>query len=112
MRKLHSYWFLKALQVAFEKKDWEVHTELEEVDHLGAPLPDGVATLEERKKTLGRSSKRVLILTNSHTGGHKFAGNMIVRIVVGVLMKLIEKYRSTRLRGLEFGKFWGWKWGH
>jgi len=67
-----------------EAKDWEVHTQLE--DPTGSPLedyPDGddkEAELSRRLQELDDSlPKRALILKTSHIGGHKYAGNVIVR---------------------------------
>jgi len=72
-----------ALRATFEKHQWDVHTELDDIDHLGNPLPDGVASRQEREEVLRHSQKRVLILLNSHMGGHKFAGNMIIYTASG-----------------------------
>jgi len=72
-----------ALRASLEKHHWEVHTDLEDAEHLGPPLPNGVVTLDRREETLRHSKKRVLILTNSHMGGHKFAGNMIIYTASG-----------------------------
>jgi len=65
-----------------------VHTSLEDIEHLGSPLPDGVGSntmisRELREERLRHSQKRVLILLNSHMGGHKFAGNMIIYTASG-----------------------------
>jgi len=64
---------------------WDVHTQLE--DPTGPPLedyPDGdekEAELSRRLQELDESlPKRALILKTSHIGGHKYAGNVIVRV--------------------------------
>jgi hypothetical protein len=63
---------------------WDVHTQLE--DPTGPPLedyPDGdekEVELSRRLQELDESSpKRALILMTSHIGGHRYAGNVIVR---------------------------------
>lgn len=73
----------RAFQVTFEKHDWEVYTDLEDLEDFGTPLTGGVASTEQRQEILGRSKKRVLVLTNSHMGGHKFAGNVIIYTAAG-----------------------------
>jgi hypothetical protein len=68
-----------------EYEGWQVHTQVEHPSHhIGPPLEDfnGSLTAKEahivnQLKSL-RSLKRALILRNSHVGGHKFAGNVIV----------------------------------
>lgn len=68
-----------------QAEGWDVHTQLE--DPTGPPLedyPDG----DEKEAELGRRlqeldeslPKRALILKTSHIGGHKYAGNVIVRV--------------------------------
>ena len=63
---------------------WDVHTQLE--DPIGSPLedyPDGDEKEAELSRTLQELDeslpKRALILMTSHIGGHKYAGNVIVR---------------------------------
>ena len=66
---------------------WSVDTHLEDLSHAGGPIEDIDGTNEEREavvldrlKALSEDKhKRALILMNSHIGGHKFAGNVIVR---------------------------------
>ncbi|KAF8845716.1 hypothetical protein BDN67DRAFT_940581 [Paxillus ammoniavirescens] len=66
-----------------ESEDWEVHTELEDLSDspsLESSLsiyPDPEIAFEARLKAL-RDERKVLILRNSHIGGHKFAGNVII----------------------------------
>jgi hypothetical protein len=71
-----------AFKHTLEEKGWHVDTQLEHPDD--APLEDFVGNERENeahvKKLLREhaQSKRVLILKNSHTGGHRYAGNCIV----------------------------------
>jgi hypothetical protein len=71
---------------------FEVHTQLEEPSHFTqTPLEDLEGTLEDRSSEITRrlkmayegeldsqGHKRVLIIKNSHIGGHRYAGNAIV----------------------------------
>ena len=73
---------------ALERAGWEVHTQVEDPSLSGPPLEaltgtaeDKHAELEKRLKDVAEQ-KRVLIVRNSHMGGHKFAGNVIVRPLV------------------------------
>jgi hypothetical protein len=73
-----------AFSQTLQGEGWDVHTQLE--DPSGSPLedyPDGddkEAELNRRLQELDESpSKRALILMTSHIGGHKYAGNVIVR---------------------------------
>lgn len=68
-----------------QAEGWDVHTQLE--DPTGPPLedyPDGdekEAELSRRLQELDEGlPKRALILKTSHIGGHKYAGNVIVRV--------------------------------
>lgn len=63
---------------------WDVHTQLE--DPTGSPLEDyhdddeKEAEFSRRLQELDEDlPKRALILKTSHIGGHKYAGNVIVR---------------------------------
>lgn len=68
-----------------------MHTQLEDPSGFGPPLEDFSGTPEERDAELLRrlkthdaqtcDFKRALILKSSHVGGHKFAGNCIVRLL-------------------------------
>ncbi|CAE6418636.1 unnamed protein product [Rhizoctonia solani] len=71
---------------------WDVHTQIDDPDEHGQPaledLPEPRA--EETKERLyslrkpeSDFSQRVLILRNSHIGGHKFAGNVIIYFPTG-----------------------------
>ncbi|KIL00394.1 hypothetical protein PAXRUDRAFT_821765 [Paxillus rubicundulus Ve08.2h10] len=66
-----------------ESEDWEVHTRLEDLSEspsLESSLsiyPDPEIAFEAELKGL-RDERKVLILRNSHIGGHKFAGNVII----------------------------------
>jgi len=73
-----------AFSQTLQGEGWDVHTQLE--DPIGSPLedyPDGdekEAELSRRLQELDESlPKRALILMTSHIGGHKYAGNVIVR---------------------------------
>jgi len=74
-----------ALLHALENEGYEVHTQLEEP--LGPPLEAMTGTDEEREQEFLRrlqaiadsgEPKKALILKNSHIGGHKFSGNVVV----------------------------------
>lgn len=82
--------------VALEKEEWEVHTRLEDPEHYTFPSIESLEGSEEEKedeilkqlKTLDPATaehKKALILKNSHMGGHKFAGNCIVRLTTGFI---------------------------
>jgi len=69
---------------ALEREGWEVHTQVEDPSLSGPPLEDFTgsderlrAEVERRLKDVAEQ-KRVLIIRNSHMGGHKFAGNVII----------------------------------
>ena len=53
---------------------------------MGPPLEDFQGTQEQREEDVIKqlkclsSQKKVLLIRNSHIGGHKFAGNCIVSI--------------------------------
>jgi hypothetical protein len=73
------------LSVALEREGWEVHTQLSEHD-LSPPPPLEAATGADpeagyvTRLKQAAESKRALVLKVSHIGGHKFAGNVIVRL--------------------------------
>jgi hypothetical protein len=81
-----------------------VHTTLDDATHWGSPLQDGNDLYEHRKHLHCENSKRVLILMNSHVGGHKFAGNMMVCVVLveSFVFPMVRRY--TRLLVQEYGK--------
>ncbi|KAG8743362.1 hypothetical protein FRC10_012166 [Ceratobasidium sp. 414] len=71
---------------------WDVHTQVDDPAEYGHPaledLPEPRADavleqLREIRKPDGEYSQRVLILRNSHVGGHKFAGNVIIYFPTG-----------------------------
>ena len=53
---------------------------------MGPPLEEMDVTPEEREENIAShlrdstESKRALIIKTSHVGGHKYAGNCIVRV--------------------------------
>jgi len=71
---------------------WEVDTQLDDLSSTGQPLEDIAGTPEVREAeirrrlhaTASQEHKRALILKNSHIGGHKFAGNVIIHTPYGV----------------------------
>ncbi|QRV87900.1 altered inheritance of mitochondria protein 32 [Ceratobasidium sp. AG-Ba] len=71
---------------------WDVHTQIDDPAEYGHPaiedLPEPRADaileqLQEIRKPDGQHSQRALILRNSHIGGHKFAGNVIIYFPTG-----------------------------
>ncbi|THH27289.1 hypothetical protein EUX98_g6903 [Antrodiella citrinella] len=83
-----------ALTLELEREGWEVHTQVEEPCALGAALEDFKGTDEEKDAEVQRilhdldprtaETKRALIVKNSHFGGHKFAGNVVIYTPQGV----------------------------
>ncbi|KAH7887956.1 Sucrase/ferredoxin-like-domain-containing protein [Phlebopus sp. FC_14] len=73
----------KTLIQCLESEGWEAHTELEDLSSypsLESSIcgePDAEAAFEAQLRTLPDQHK-ALILRNSHIGGHKFAGNVII----------------------------------
>jgi hypothetical protein len=70
-----------------EHYGWDADTQLECPSYTyGSPLEDLAATVEEREEIIQTQlkesavSKRALIVKVSHIGGHKYAGNCIVRV--------------------------------
>ncbi|KAF8528808.1 Sucrase/ferredoxin-like-domain-containing protein [Hysterangium stoloniferum] len=68
-----------------ESEGYEVHTQLDGTE--GPPLEEIEGTDEEREKEFLRrlqgiadsdAPKKVLILKNSHIGGHKYTGNVVI----------------------------------
>ncbi|KIK65500.1 hypothetical protein GYMLUDRAFT_38975 [Collybiopsis luxurians FD-317 M1] len=75
----------QAFTQALEDHGWTVDTEIEHPSHcMGPPLEDLSGTDEENEERITRqlqeiaSEKKALILRNSHTGGHRYAGNCII----------------------------------
>jgi len=64
--------------------DWEIHTQLEDLASTVGPSLESLSTPEEQTADVLRQLKalpaeqKALILKNSHTGGHKYAGNCII----------------------------------
>lgn len=80
---------LQILDSAFTRSlrshDWEIHTQLEDLTSIvGPPLESLQMTAEEKTTDILRQLRalpeqhKALILKNSHTGGHKYAGNCII----------------------------------
>jgi len=76
-----------ALITSLESIGWEAHTQLDDPDTLGPALETTPGSPEERDTAFVArlkdvdneyDNKRVLIVRVSHTGGHKYAGNMII----------------------------------
>ncbi len=80
------------LVTALEAEGWEVHDQPEDPDHyetspietIGGSPEEREAEVTSRLQAIGSDPhapghQRALILFCSHTGGHKFAGNIIVR---------------------------------
>ncbi|KDQ15451.1 hypothetical protein BOTBODRAFT_108799 [Botryobasidium botryosum FD-172 SS1] len=76
-----------ALITSLESIGWEAHTQPDDPDTLGPALETIPGSPEERDAAFTArlknmddeyDQKRVLILRVSHTGGHKYAGNMIL----------------------------------
>ena len=80
-----------------EREGWEVHHQVEDPSLSGPPLEDDPALAqieseEERQEEILRrlqrvdaahaEHKRALILFCSHIGGHKYAGNVIVSLLL------------------------------
>ncbi|KDQ20689.1 hypothetical protein BOTBODRAFT_26706 [Botryobasidium botryosum FD-172 SS1] len=76
-----------ALITSLESIGWEAHTQPDDPDTLGPALETIPGSPEERDAAFVSrlknvddeyDQKRVLIVRVSHTGGHKYAGNMIL----------------------------------
>lgn len=92
-----------------------MHTQLD--DPEGPSLEDIEGTDEDREKEVVRrlqtiadskDHKKVLILKNSHVGGHKFAGNVVVSSTLIARLDRPDRrffflQRFTHLRGQAFG---------
>lgn len=81
-----------------EHEGWVVHTELEDLSEnptlesslISGPEPE--IAFETQLKALGGEHK-ALILRTSHIGGHKFAGNVNVRLsLIPSFFELIFKF--------------------
>ncbi|KLO11261.1 hypothetical protein SCHPADRAFT_999075 [Schizopora paradoxa] len=69
--------------------DWQVDTDIDEVPHCGSgPLEELPSTTDRAQEALRQlqslsdpassTTKKALILKNSHFGGHKYAGNVVI----------------------------------
>jgi hypothetical protein len=92
-----------AFSESLQRQGWDVHSQLD--DPIGPPLenyPDGIekeAELKRRLQELNDSlPKRALILKTSHIGGHKYAGNVIVRLISLEDSALYAKRRDALYR--------------
>ncbi|KAJ1308510.1 hypothetical protein OPQ81_004214 [Rhizoctonia solani] len=81
-----------AFMTSLSSLGWDVHTQIDDPAELGQPaledLPEPRAEeTKERLRSLRNPesdfSQRALILRNSHIGGHKFAGNVIIYFPTG-----------------------------
>ncbi|KAJ3723228.1 Sucrase/ferredoxin-like-domain-containing protein [Lentinula raphanica] len=75
----------QAFTRTLEDHGWTVDTEIEHPLHrMGPPLEELQGTDEENEEQIMKqvqelaTEKRALILRNSHTGGHRYAGNCII----------------------------------
>ncbi|KAI0952178.1 hypothetical protein AcV7_008063 [Taiwanofungus camphoratus] len=83
----------QAFQTSLEREGWEVHTQVEDPALSGAPLEEFQGSEDEKQAEVLRQlksiavenadQKRALVLYNSHMGGHKFAGNVIINTPQG-----------------------------
>lgn len=82
----------KTFTQSLEREGWEVHTDLEDLSNeptlehlLGVGNADGAdpETVYQSQLTALPGQHRALILRNSHIGGHKFAGNVIIHTPAG-----------------------------
>lgn len=87
-----------ALTLSLERQGWEVHTQVDDSTMHEPSLEDLPGTADEKHAALRRQlqdvdaanaeHKRALILYCSHIGGHKYAGNVIVRASPSFLASL------------------------
>jgi len=78
----------RALTSSLESCGWEVHDQVDDPECSNSKaveeVPEGereatvLQHLQELTSPGQEETKRALILYNSHTGGHKFAGNIII----------------------------------
>ena len=107
---------LSALTHSLESEGYEVHTQLE--DPEGLPLEDIEGTEEDRENEFLRrlqavadsdDPKKVLILKNSHIGGHKYSGNVVVsfRYIIRVLDDITssaQDLHTSRIGGMVWSR--------
>lgn len=92
-------------------KNWTVDTQIEHPLHSGGlPLEDLRGTEEEEQEHVLKQlqdlqeQRKALIIRNSHTGGHRFAGNCIVGSVFPTLFAYFSgTFRYTHPRVRESG---------
>jgi hypothetical protein len=71
-----------AFTQSLERRCWEIHTQLRDIPPT--QIEELTGTPEEKENQIVdhlkavSSDKKALILRNSHTGGHRYAGNCIV----------------------------------
>lgn len=95
--QLIDYSVLAAFAHSLSNHNYDVHTQPEDPSHHAQPpLEDFDGSTEEQDAEIARRvelaadgeleghGKKVLILRNSHIGGHKFAGNVIVSFKLGL----------------------------
>ncbi|KAL4242024.1 Thioredoxin-like ferredoxin [Abortiporus biennis] len=80
--------------VSLERSGWEVHTQLDDPSDYSPAIEDIKGTKEQKEAEIlnilksfdsqHATTKRALILKNSHIGGHKYAGNVIIYTPQGV----------------------------
>lgn len=81
-----------AFTTSLSSLGWEVHTQIDDPADHGVPALEDLAEpraeaateqLRGIRRPDGDFAQRVLILRNSHIGGHKFSGNVIVYFPTG-----------------------------
>ncbi|KDQ64631.1 hypothetical protein JAAARDRAFT_28270 [Jaapia argillacea MUCL 33604] len=80
-----------AFTTTLNLEGWEVHTQLEALFDSGSCIDDITGSDDDKEAVFSKklkeiamaAPKRVLILKNSHVGGHKFAGNVIIYTPTG-----------------------------
>lgn len=76
--------FLVAFIKSLESKGWSADTQLEPIMDLERPLEQFSGTADEKANHITDElkalpvAKKALILRNSHMGGHRYAGNLII----------------------------------
>jgi len=81
---------LSAFTTTLSALGWDVHTQIDDPAEYGQPaledLPEprsDAAAEQLRRIRNGEYANRALILRNSHVGGHRFAGNVIIYFPTG-----------------------------
>ena len=80
------------VRMVLEREGWEVHTQPDDPSIHGPALEELSGTEDEKQAAVLEKlkevhptvaqEKRALILFCSHIGGHKYAGNVIVRLFI------------------------------